>query len=75
MGIGLRSIQMHRLVFAMTGKDLQSLPELHNFLEGLRGQENRKGDVLLLKDQTAWSFSQEEIITKDGGVYVQVTTS
>lgn len=67
--------QMHRLVFAMTGKDLQSLPEFQDFLEGLRGQENRKGDVFLLKDQTAWSFSQEEIITNDGGIYIQVTAS
>lgn len=59
--------QMQRIVFEMTGKDLQSLLELEHDLSG--------NEVVLLKDGSAWRFSREKITTDDGTVYTQVTAS
>ncbi|MGM9669568.1 MAG: ATP-binding protein [Faecousia sp.] len=60
--------QMYRVFFALTGRDLQSLPELQELLA--RGPE-----VFLLEDGHAWRFARERITTRDGTAYTQVTAS
>ena len=60
--------QMYRVFFALTGRDLQSLPELRELLDS-------GPDVFLLDDGHAWRFAREEITTEDGTAYTQVTAS
>ncbi len=66
--VTLCNYQMYRVFFALTGRDLQSLPELQELLA-------RGADVFLLDDGRAWRFAQEQIITQDGTAYTQVTAS
>lgn len=66
--VTLCNYQMYRVFFGLTGKDLQSLPELQELLA-------RGSDVFLLDDGHAWRFAQEQITTQDGTVYTQVTAS
>ena len=61
--------QMYQVFFDLTGKDLQSLPELQELLE------SRDTDIFLLDDGHAWRFAQEQITTQDGSSYTQVTAS
>ena len=60
--------QMYRVFFALTGRDLQSLPELQELLA-------RDPEVFLLEDGHAWRFARERITTRDGTAYTQVTAS
>ena len=61
--------QMYQVFFDLTGKGLQSLPELQELLE------SRDTDIFLLDDGHAWRFAQEQITTQDGSSYTQVTAS
>ncbi len=63
--------QMHRLVFALTGRDLQSLPELQELLNG----STPVNGIFVLDNGSAWKFSQESITTQYGNTYTQVTAS
>ena len=67
--------QMYQVFFALTGKDLQSLPELQELLERQADGSRRDTDVFLLDDGRAWRFTQEQITTQDGSSYTQVTAS
>lgn len=67
--------QMHRLVFALTGRDLQSLTELETFLEEERTEKKKDNDLFLLKDGSAWHFFKERVTTREGKVYTQITAS
>ena len=67
--------QMYRLFFALTGRDLQSLPEMQELLEIHADESRRDTDVFLLDDGSAWRFAQEQITTQDGNSYTQVTAS
>ena len=67
--------QMYQVFFALTGKDLQSLPELQALLEGQADGCCRDTDVFLLDDGHAWRFAQEQITTQDGSSYTQATAS
>lgn len=67
--------QMYRVFFALTGKDLQSLPELQEALNGNISECRRDNDVFLLNDGSAWRFAQEQVTTQNGSVYTQVTAS
>ena len=66
--VTLCNYQMYRVFFALTGTDLQSLPELQELLAC--GSE-----IFLLDDGRAWRFAQEQITTQDGTAYTQVTAS
>ena len=66
--------QMHRLVFALTGRDLQSLFELRAFLEG-DPPVRRENGVFLLDDGSAWRFSEETITTRYSRAYTQVVAA
>lgn len=66
--VSLCNYQMHRVFFALTGRDLQSLPELRELLA-------RGPDVFLLDDGHAWRFALERITTRDGTAYTQATAS
>ena len=67
--------RMYRVFFDLTGKDLQSLPELQELLESRADGSRRDTDVFLLDDGHAWRFAQEQITTRDGSSYTQVTAS
>lgn len=67
--------QMYRLFFALTGRDLQSLPEMQELLESHADERRRDTDVFLLDDGSAWRFAQEQITAQDGNSYTQVTAS
>lgn len=67
--------QMYRVFYALTGKDLQGLPELQEVLNGNVDESHRDNDVFLLDDGSSWSFAQEQITAQDGNTYTQVTAS
>ncbi|MGN1134278.1 MAG: ATP-binding protein [Oscillospiraceae bacterium] len=68
--------QMHRLVFALTGRDLQSLPELRDILHGGDTEsKQRDKDIVVLENGSAWRFLQESVTTQDGNTYTQVTAT
>ncbi|SFQ15759.1 hypothetical protein SAMN05216343_12718 [Oscillibacter sp. PC13] len=67
--------QMHRLIFALTGRDLQSLYELRELMNGSPRQGLRDGDVFLPEGGGAWRFSEEHIETAKGGHYTQIVAS
>lgn len=61
--------QMHRLIFDITGRDLQSLTELRTILN----DEDEK--IFILECGSVWRFSVENIVTGDGDTYTQVIAS
>ena len=65
--------QMHRLSFALTGRDLQTVSELRDALTELPegSAAVRDKDTFLLPDQSAWSFTEREICDRDGNSYTQ----
>ena len=67
--------QMHRLVFSLTGRDLQSLYELQELISGEPKRGSREREVFLPGDGSAWRFSEEQVTTADGSVYTQVVAS
>ena len=67
--------QMYRVFFALTGMDMQSLPELQDFLNSHGNESHRDHEFFLLEDNTAWTFAQEQITTQEGETYTQVTAS
>ncbi len=66
--VTLCNYQMHRVFFRLTGRDLQSLPELQELLAS-------GPDVFWLDEGYVWRFSEERITTQDGTAYTQVTAS
>lgn len=73
--VTLCNYQMRRLVFALTGRDLQSLPELREMLNGDTTPAQRDNDIFMLDDGSAWRFSQESVTTRYGDTYTQVTAA
>lgn len=73
--VTLCNYQMHRLIFALTGRDLQSLSELEEFLKEKLPESCGDGNIFLLEDGSAWRFSQKEVITQDGNIYTQIMAS
>lgn len=73
----LCNYQMHRLMFELTGKDLQSLSELRQMLaeKHIDNSMIREGYVVLLADDSAWYFNEEEIIDQYNQKYIQITAS
>ena len=67
--------QMHRLVFELTGRDLQSLYELRALMEGSPMRGARKQNLFLLEDGSVWRFVEEAVTAEDGAPYTQVVAS
>ena len=67
--------QMHRLVFELTGRDLQSLYELRALMEGSPRRGAREQNLFLLEDGSVWRFSEEAVCAADGAQYTQVVAS
>ncbi|MCI6156915.1 MAG: PAS domain-containing protein [Peptoniphilaceae bacterium] len=67
--------QMYRVFLDLTGKDLQSLQELRAFLEERPDGRRQDADIFLLEDGHSWKFTQEQIATREGSIYTQVTAS
>lgn len=67
--------QMHRLVFAIAGTDLQSLPDVRRIMDGeAPGARCDKG-VFILDDGSAWRFSCTSVTGRGGSAYTQVVAS
>ncbi len=58
----LCNLQMYRLVFAISGRDLQMLSDLTNALNNF---ENKDGNLLLLLDGTVWQFKVSTVIAEE----------
>lgn len=71
----LCNYRMYRLFFDLTGKDLQSLPEMQADLKGDLIGGRKEKDIFLSEDGSAWHFSQECVTTQDGSTYTQVVAS
>ena len=67
--------QMHRLVFALTGRDLQNLYELRALMEGSPVHGTREQTLFLLEDGCVWRFVEEAVTAEDGAPYTQVVAS
>lgn len=64
---------MYRLVFALTGRDLQSLSELRNTLQNRTENKTAPdGGTVLLPDGTAWKFFITEVESPNGMCYTQI---
>ncbi len=66
--------QMYRLIYDLTGRDLQSYRDICELREGYFPCR-REGDLYLTCDGRAWRFSEEKIKSKKGRTYIQVTAS
>lgn len=67
--------QMHRLVFALSGRDLQSLYELRTLMERGPMHGTREQNLFRLDDGSVWRFSEEAVCAADGAQYTQVIAS
>ena len=67
--------QMYRLFYALTGRDLQSLPEMLEVLKESTPAGQKENQVFLLDDESAWRFTLETVTTRDENIYTQVTAS
>ncbi len=63
---------MYRLVFALTGKDLQIFSDMQEILEGNAFPKQRHNDIFILDDGSAWHFYKESITTQEGNSFIQV---
>lgn len=68
----LCNYQMHRLIFSLSGRDLQSLSELEELLNTGLSAIGPGKDIFLLNDGSAWRFSKENVVTKDEITYTQI---
>ena len=66
--------QMYLLVYALTGRDLQSLDEYRSMLESDPVNGTRDGGLFLL-DGSAWRFSEAAVTGDGGAVYTQALAS
>ena len=67
--------KMYALILEFTGRDPQSLAELKELMEQSPAMARRDTRVFLAEDGTAWRFSGEQVTTRDGGIYTQVTAA
>ena len=67
--------QMHRLVFELTGRDLQSLFELRALMNGEPERGTREQNLFLLEDGSVWRFVEEAVTAEDGAAYTQIVAS
>lgn len=67
--------QMHRLVFSLSGRDLQSLYELRTLMERGPMHGTREQNLFRLDDGSVWRFSEEAVCAADGAQYTQVIAS
>ncbi|NLV86690.1 MAG: hypothetical protein GX025_05680 [Clostridiales bacterium] len=64
---------MHRLSFALTGRDLQTMSDLNSALNMPQeeGFALRDGEVFLFKDGTAWQFRSSVVHDFLGNTYIE----
>ncbi len=67
--------QMRRLVFYLTGTDLQSLSDVQRILDGAVQNARQEQGLLLLQNGSAWRFSSTPVTCAAGDVYTQVIAS
>ena len=53
--------QMHRLVFALSGRDLQSLYEMRTLMESTPMHGTREQNRFHLDEGSVWRFSEESV--------------
>lgn len=68
--------QMHKLVFLISGRDLQMLSDLTDALTAPKTENGvrRDGDFYLLPDGTVWHFLRKDIAA-DGNAYIEYIAS
>lgn len=67
--------RMSAFAFALTGRDLQSLPELRLALERPAKGAVRDGDVYCLEDGTAWCVAESAVEDREHNAYTQFVAS
>ncbi len=68
--------QMHRLAFALLGRDIQDMTKLTQALERPPGEGAvRERDALTLPDGSAWHFTRRAVTDGEGRDYIQFVAS
>lgn len=67
--------QMRRLVFRLTGMDLQSLSEIQSILGGKAQNARFDKGIFLFEDASAWRFSSVPVTSDEGNTYTQVVAT
>lgn len=67
--------QMYRLVFELTGKDLQSVYEWREVMKGTPSHAVRDGTLFILESGDIWQFNERTVTDKYGNSYTEVTAS
>lgn len=73
--VTLCNLQMYRLVYSLTGRDLQSLAELQGIMSGDIPVKRRDKDMFITDDGSVWRFSRENITDSDGNTYTQIVAA
>lgn len=73
--ITLCNYQMYRLIFALTGRDLQNLSDVQELLDRGVTVAERDQDIFLPGDGSAWRFSVESVTIRGGDTFTQVIAS
>lgn len=66
----LCNLQMHRLIFAISGRDLQMLTDL---TDALANYKNKDGKLLILPDGRVWQFRESKVSSEEE--YIQYVAS
>lgn len=67
--------QMYRLVFELTGRDLQSIDELHELMKGTPHHAVRDGTIFVMDSGDIWQFNERTVIDKYQNSYTEITAS
>lgn len=67
--------QMYRLIFELTGRDLQSVYELHEVMKGTPHHAVRDGTLFVLDSGDIWQFNEKTVTDKYKNIYTEVTAS
>lgn len=71
----LCNIRMRKLVFELTGRDLQNLSEIRDALDEPGHGITHDGAEYIFPDGSAWFFSGKKISDSEGQEYVQIIAS
>ncbi|MGM9664777.1 MAG: sensor histidine kinase [Eubacteriales bacterium] len=73
--ITLCNRQMYRLVFELTGRDLQSVDELRELMRGTPLHAARDGTIFVMDSGDIWQFNERTVTDKYQNVYTEITAS
>lgn len=67
--------QMYRLVFELTGRDLQAVDELREVMHGTPQHAVREGTLFVMDSGDIWQFNEKTITDKYKNIYTEITAS